>query len=558
MSDQATTDELVTRLSQAKEALDALRRGEVDVILGEKYNFVVLAELVKSELENAASEWQSTFDAIPEGICILASDQKILRCNKGMVEMFSKSGEEIVGRYCWEIVHGTTRPIAGCPLRKMQKTCRKECLEFSEKGRWLKLSVYPVTCEEADSGKVVHVFQDITTRKELHIKQEKTEAQLRQAQKMESVARLAGGVAHDFNNMLSIIIGFSEMVKEKLNPNDPLCHDMQEILTAARKSADLTRQLLAFSRQQAIATQCLEINEIVESSQKMLGRLIGEDIELTFTPGNDLWKVNMDPSQVDQILANLAVNARDAISGVGSIAIETKNIFLDKDYCVSHDGFKPGEYVLLSFCDSGTGMDKETMEKVFEPFFTTKEEGKGTGLGLSTVYGIAKQNNGFVDVYSEINKGSTFNIYLPQYSGFDMQQSSSSQATMAQGGSETVLLVDDEEQLKEFCKRILEKKGYTVLSAIHPEEAILLAERHNGDIHLLVTDIIMPTMNGKKLYDKIVQLKPGIKTLFMSGYMSDRVKSEGIQIDQENFIQKPFNNNDFFMKIRHIIDNDIE
>ena len=557
MNGLATTDELVMRLSRAEEALDALRRGEVDVILGEKNHFVVLAELVKSELEQAAFEWQSTFDAIPEGICIMDNDKRILRCNKGMAEMFSASSEEMIGRHCWEVVHGTTEPIADCPLKKMENTCREECLEISEKGRWLNLSVYPVNCDGVASGKVVHIFKDITTRKELHNKQEKTEAQLRQAQKMESVARLAGGVAHDFNNMLSIIIGFGEMVQEKLSPNDPLRQDMQEILTAAQKSADLTRQLLAFSRQQATAPQRLKINKIIENSQKMLGRLIGEDIELTFTPGNYLWPVNMDPSQVDQILANLSVNARDAISGVGSIVIETKNIVLDEDYCALHDGCKPGEYVLMSFCDSGIGMDKETMEKIFEPFFTTKEEGKGTGLGLSTVYGIVKQNIGYITVYSEMDKGSTFNIFFPRYIGPDRPHSRSPQPKKAQGGLETVLIVDDEEQLKELCQRILEKNGYTVLSATHPEEAILTAQRHHGEIHLLVTDIIMPTMNGKELYDKIVQLKPRIKALFMSGYMPDRVKSQGIQIDKENFMQKPFNNNELCRRVRCIIDNDV-
>ena len=304
------------------------------------------------------------------------------------------------------------------------------------------------------------------------------EAQLRQAQKMEAVGRLAGGVAHDFNNMLGVILGYTDLALRRLNAQEPLYHDLQEVNNAARRSADLTRQLLAFSRKQIVTPRVINLNEAVTQQQKMLGRLIGEDIDLKFIPGPDLWNVCLDSSQVDQILANLAVNARDAIAGVGTVTMETANVTLDENYTRRYPHTPPGEYVMLAVTDSGHGMDRETLERIFEPFFTTKGEGQGTGLGLSTVYGIVKQNQGSIQAYSEPDRGTTIKIYIPRFLGEAVSVKPVKETPLS--GSETVLIVEDEPQILLLAKRILEQHGYKTMAAGSPGEALLLLEKHPG------------------------------------------------------------------------------
>ena len=314
---------------------------------------------------------------------------------------------------------------------------------------------------------------------------------------MESVGRLAGGVAHDFNNMLGVIIGRAEMALGQDVSTD-VQHDLKEILNAGQRSADLTRQLLAFARKQTAAPKILDLNDTISGMLKMLKRLIGEDIELSWVPGSDLWKVKIDPSQVDQILANLAVNARDAISGVGAITLKAENVVVDDSDRAETPELIPGEYVLLTVSDTGEGMSQEVREKIFEPFFTTKELGKGTGLGLSTVYGIVKQNDGFIHVASEPGKGTTFKIYLPRFEDETAQVPSEEVTGKRPTGTETILLVEDDEAILSLSKMILENLGYTVLAAQTPGHAIHLVEEHPGDIHLLITDVVMPEMNGTR------------------------------------------------------------
>ena len=342
---------------------------------------------------------------------------------------------------------------------------------------------------------------DLSERKQAEAEKDKLQAQLIQAQKMESVGRLAGGVAHDFNNMLGVILGHTELALMHTNPSDPFHADLVEIQNAAERSADLTRQLLAFARKQTVAPKVLDINETVAGMLKMLQRLIGEDINLAWIPGFELGKVKIDPSQIDQILANLCVNARDAIAGVGKVTIETANAVLDETYSTAHAGFTPGDYVRLSISDNGCGMDKETLSQIFEPFFTTKEFGKGTGLGLATVYGIIKQNMGFVNVYSEPGHGTTFNIYLPRYAGKAGQAPAESAVELATGQG-TILLVEDEPGILKLTTAILRKLGYTVLAASSPGEAIRIAEEHTGNLNLLITDVVMPEMNGRSISQK--------------------------------------------------------
>ena len=388
------------------------------------------------------------------------------------------------------------------------------------------------------------ISEDITEQKAL-------EDQLHQAQKLESIGRLAGGVAHDFNNMLMVISGYTDLALLQTDHGDPRHHDLLEVSKAAKRSADLTRQLLAFARKQSVIPVVLDMNDIIEGMLKMLKRLIGEDIELIWRPGSGLWSVKIDPSQVDQMLANLMVNARDAIAGAGKVTIETKNTTLDASFCARHQECRPGQYVALLVSDTGAGMSREVLDHLFEPFFTTKGADKGTGLGLATVYGIVKQNNGFVTVESEFGGGTTFAIYLPE-----LNPDSKTDATglnypeSLPRGSETILLVEDEEAMLKLAQRFAERLGYTVLTAGSPEEAMRRADEYEGVIHLLITDIVMPQMNGKALSECLQKRLPHLKYLYMSGYPADIIAKHGILEEGINFLQKPFSLRDLAVKAR--------
>jgi PAS domain S-box-containing protein len=399
------------------------------------------------------------------------------------------------------------------------------------------------------SGRIVNyvaVKHDITAH--LHLS-----AQFQQAQKMESVGRLAGGVAHDFNNMLSVIIGYTEMALNRVDPGHPLHADLNEIFKAARRSTEITRQLLAFARKQTISPRVLDVNRTVEDMLKILRRLIGEDIDLAWRPMVDLWSVKMDPAQIDQILANLCVNARDAIAGVGKVTIETHMVSFDAAYCADHLGFVQGEYVLLAVSDDGCGMDKATVNNIFEPFFTTKEEEQGTGLGLATVFGIVKQNDGFINVYSEPGKGTTFRIYLARHMG-EAEKREGIIAEIQPGRGERVLLVEDEPAIMKMGQAMLEKLGYQVLATGTPSEALRIAEDYLGGIQLLITDVIMPGMNGRDLAERLNIVYPDIKTLFMSGYTADVIAHRGVLKEGVKFIQKPFSMKELGDKVREALD----
>jgi signal transduction histidine kinase len=381
----------------------------------------------------------------------------------------------------------------------------------------------------------------------------KIEKQLRQAQRLEAIGRLAGGVAHDHNNMTSVIMGFAELALDSLDKEDPLYENLQEIRAAASRSADITRKLLAYARCQPITPKVLNLNQTVDSMLSMLKRLIGEDIELTWCPGSSIWPVKIDPSQIDQILANLCVNARDAISDVGRIVIETANMEFDEVYCADHQDFLPGEYVQLSISDDGMGMDAAIVDKIFEPFFSTKRVGQGTGLGLSTVYGIVKQNGGFINVYSEPNVGTTFRIYLARTTcpAIDISPKIPSKAPLGRG--ETLLVVEDEDAVLRLTQKILERLGFRVLTANTPARAIALAERHLQEIDLLVTDVVMPELNGRELANRLHTLIPGIRVLFMSGYAPNIVINRGILEEDVCVIQKPFSRKELAAKVEEAL-----
>jgi signal transduction histidine kinase/ActR/RegA family two-component response regulator len=394
------------------------------------------------------------------------------------------------------------------------------------------------------------VLSDISERKQVEAERVKLEAQLRQAQKMESVGLLAGGVAHDFNNKLAIILGYTEMILTKVAPTEPFFADLQEIQKAAEHSADLTRQLLAFARKQVVMPRILDINDTIEGMLRMLRRLIGEDIDLVWQPAAGLWPVKIDPSQIDQILANLCVNGRDAIGGIGRLTIETANCSLNTAFCESHIGSVPGEYVLLTVGDNGCGMDRETLTRIFEPFFTTKAFGEGTGLGLATVYGVVKQNHGFIDVDSRPDSGTTFSIYLPRYRSMAAPVLQEAGVKPAEGGRETILLVEDEEAVLKMTSRMLQGLGYAVLAANSPGEAIGLAKVHAGVIHLLMTDVIMPEMNGRDLAEHLLSFMPQLKCLLMSGYTADIISRQGKLDPGLYFIEKPFTKKELAAKLR--------
>jgi PAS domain S-box-containing protein len=408
--------------------------------------------------------------------------------------------------------------------------------------------------ENGEVSRIAGSFQDITERKQAEEERKKLQDQLSQAQKLESVGRLAGGVAHDFNNMLGVILGHTELALLQADENHDLYSDLKEIQKAANRSANITKQLLAFARKQTISPRQLDLNDTVESMLNMLRRLIGEDIDLVWQPGTHLWPVKMDPVQIDQILANLCINARDAIAGVGKLTIETGRQTFDVEYCNEHPGFIPGDFVLLTVSDNGCGMDKNTLDNLYEPFFTTKEVGKGTGLGLATIYGIVKQNNSFINVYSEPGQGSTFKIYLPRLVVEKNVDKAVPEKKAAAGGTEAILLVEDEPTILRMSRMMLERKGYSVISAATPAEAVEKAKNYSGAIDLLMTDVVMPEMNGRDLAGKITDFYPDIGLLFMSGYTSNVIAHQGVLDDGVKFIQKPFSMEDMTAKVREILD----
>ncbi len=382
----------------------------------------------------------------------------------------------------------------------------------------------------------------------------KLQAQLHQAQKMESIGRLAGGVAHDYNNMLSVIIGYTQMALEKVDQDSPLAEDLKEIFSAAKRTTDITRQLLTFARKQTIEPRALDLNATIEGMLKMLKRLIGEDVELTWNPQPELWTVKIDPSQIDQMLANLCINARDAITGVGKIHIETGMVTHESKYSTSHEEVAPGDYVFLSIQDNGCGMNRETLDKIFEPFFTTKEIGKGTGLGLSTVYGIVRQHKGFINVMSDPGVGTKFEIYLPRFEGGIDASAHENDGEIQQGHGETILIVEDEKSMLKLVSRILNNLGYVVLAASNPLVALEIACRNqNGTIDLVLTDMIMPGMNGLDLTNKLQALHPNIKCLFMSGYTARVIANQSSLAEGIPIVQKPFSKKELAKKIQKIL-----
>jgi len=499
-------------------------------------------------IQAGARRWQETFNAVNDSILILDAEQRIIQCNRTTEVLLGKAAADIACRPCWEVVHGLPEPPPFCPVRKMRQSLRHETVELTVNSKVWDVGVDPIFDEDGTFSGIVHTIRDVTDVKQL-------QAKLAQAQKMESIGQLAGGVAHDFNNLLQAIMGYTELLLSETPADDPRYADLFEIQKTGQRATDLTHQLLAFARRQTVAPKVLDLNEAVEGMLKMLRRLIGEHIELTWTPGAGLWPLWMDPAQVDQILANLLVNARDAISGQGRVTIATTSQALDAAACVQFAEAVPGDYVLLSVFDTGCGMSPETLARIFEPFFTTKGLGQGTGLGLATVYGIVKQNHGFITVQSAPGKGTAFHLFLPRYTGAATaaeQQAEAARLPRAKG--ETLLLVEDELPILNISRRMLERLGYIVLAAHTPQEALHLAASHTGELHLLITDVVMPAMSGRELARRLSLERPKLKTLFMSGYTADIIARQGVLETGLNFLQKPFTNESLATKVRQVLD----
>ncbi|MEW6669891.1 MAG: ATP-binding protein [Thermodesulfobacteriota bacterium] len=509
----------------------------------------------EEELRGLSTRQQALLAAIPDIIMEVNAHKVYSWANRAGLDFF---GEDVIGKEASWYFEGDQQTYdAVQPLFSGDENVIYVESWQRRKDAEKRLLAWWCRVLKDDRGNVTGALssaRDITERKLAEEEREKLQAQLLQAQKMESVGRLAGGVAHDFNNMLGIIVGHAELAAMQTDAANPLHQNLGEILKAAHRSADLVRQLLAFARKQTVSPKVLDLNDTVSGMLKMLRRLIGEDIELAWMPGHDLWPVKVDPIQIDQILANLAVNARDAIAGVGKVTIETANVTIDQVYCAGHPGFLPGDYILLAVSDNGAGMSQEVLERLFEPFFTTKELGKGTGLGLSTIYGIVKQNDGFIDVYSEPGVGTMFKIYLPRLRAGEMEVRAERKEEPLKGGTETVLLVEDEAAILQIGKAMLEELGYAVLTADCPGDAIRLAHEQDRVIHLLLTDVVMPEMNGRDLAERLMSIHPGLRVLYMSGYTANAIAHHGVLEEGVIFIDKPFSMRDLASKVREALD----
>ena len=559
---------IVTGSMNEETAVDCMKSGAVDYVIKEHLRRLVPAvkgaletkklrekkEKAEKTLRASETKYQDLYDNAPDMfISVDAKTGKIIECNRTTAKALGYKKEEIIGRRPSEIYHPDCKEESEKVAKQFVETgeVRNADLQLERKdGSKIDVSLNISTMRN-EQGEVLYsrsVLRDVTVIKKL-------EAQLRQSQKMEAVGTLAGGVAHDFNNLLTIIIGNADLALTGVGIDNPLYGKMEEIRKAGMRAASLTRQLLAFSRKQVIQPEVLSLNEILTVLEKLLRRLIGENIDFVTIHAPALWRVEMDPGQIEQVIMNLAVNARDAMPHGGTLTIETANVDLDEAYFQGHGVENtPGPYAMISVSDNGMGMDEEIRSHIFDPFFTTKEMDRGTGLGLSTVYGIVKQNGGYVWVYSEPGKGTIFKVFIPKSDADGVPVKKDKSPEDLPKGSETILIVEDDDMVRNMVLRILLRSGYRVLEARNGEDALRVSRAHKGPIPLMLTDVVMPGMNGRELAERLQSLRPEIKVLYMSGYTDDAVVHYGVLATELKFIQKPFSLASLAGKVREVLD----
>jgi PAS domain S-box-containing protein len=507
----------------------------------------------QEDLRRSELNFRSLVTNAPYGVCRCDSAGKILDANPAFHELLGQtSSDELIGQHIFGLYADTDKWFDLADFLRASAPFKGVTAEWKRQGgstTVVRISGRAVV--NGGEGVVFELFaEDVSERRVL-------EQQLRQSQKMEAVGRLAGGIAHDFNNLLMVILGYSEFLLERLGAEPHLRGPAQEISSAAERASSLTRQLLAFSRKQMLAPRVVNLNDVATENIKMLTRMIGEDVDLVMVPAPNLWPIRADSGQIDQVIMNLAVNARDAMPSGGKLTIETSNVALDEEYARYHAPLRPGDYVLIAISDTGVGMDTDTQSHIFEPFFTTKGT-KGTGLGLSTVYGIVKQSGGYIWVYSEVGKGTTFKIYLPRVASTGEAAAQVAAAPIeyrkVEPGTETILLVEDEANLRYLARQYLEKQGYKVIEAADGAVAMQIAVAHEATIHLLLTDVIMPGMNGRELAQRIAEIRPNVKILYMSGYTENVIGHNGTLETGIRLLQKPFNLRDLKSKVREVLD----
>lgn len=679
-------EELEKRLIQAEELLMALQNGKINMVISDKASWMKRLKSVIDENERLVREWEMTFNSLDVAIWILDNEQRLLRSNKAAEELFAMKIKDMLGRYCFEIVHGTKEPHPECPFLKMKKSLKYECIELPYNNRWLELSLAPILDEKRELKGCIHIIHDISLKKKEEVvlqaserryraiveaandaiitidsagrivswnkaaerifgyskveamnmdfsilfppdlrkhmqeifakagtrgelyssrdkifegralrkdgsefkmehsfaswrdekevfscaivrdiserlkseeEKERLHNQLLQAQKMEAIGLLAGGIAHDFNNVLAAIIGYASFLKMKMKKDDPLLNYVDQILSASERASNLARNLLAFSRKQTLQLKTVRINDLISNILKLLQRILGEDIQIeTIYTGREIL-VMVDTGQIEQVLLNLAANSRDAMPHGGKITISTDVASIDKNFLNEQGYGEIGEYALITFTDTGCGMDKEIQKRIFEPFFTTKEVGKGTGLGLSTAYGIIKQHKGYIECFSEPGIGTTFKIYLPLISGDEKIKLDRKDLKMEkeiQPGSETILVAEDDEAVRNLIINILRQYGYTVLEAKNGEEALKVFQKYEETIDLLLLDLIMPFKSGKEVYEEISKITTKKKAIFISGYPKEVLEKQGILEGDFEIILKPVSTPALLQKIRKVLD----